>query len=84
MAGVVAVCLGGGLFAFTRRGEAFGRPGPGNVAPRAAAFWIAVTLLALARAKVAFPILLLDRFAPGWGWLEITALGLYAAWLTGL
>ncbi|BAH77025.1 4Fe-4S binding protein [Solidesulfovibrio magneticus] len=84
MAGVVAVCLAGGLFAFTRRGEAFGRRGPGNVAPRAAAFWIAVTLLAVARAKVDFPILLLDRFAPGWGWLEITALGLYAAWLTGL
>lgn len=83
MAGVVAVCLAGGLFAFTRRGEAFGRFGPGHVAPRAAAFWIAVTLLALARAKVAFPILLLDRLAPGWGWLEITALGLYAAWLTG-
>jgi ferredoxin len=83
MAGVVAVCLGGGLFAFTRRAEAFGHHGPGHAAPRAAAFWIAVTLLAVARAKVAFPILLLDRFLPGWGWLEITALGLYAAWLTG-
>ena len=28
-----------------------------------------------------FPILLVDRFFPGWGWLEIMALAVYAAWV---
>jgi len=27
-------------------------------------------------------MLLLERFRPGWGWLEIAALAVYAAWLT--
>jgi ferredoxin len=83
MAGVVGLCLWSGLFSFTARGLAAYRRGADHVPARAAAFWITVSLLALARAKVAFPILLLDRFLPGYGALEITALGLYASWLTG-
>lgn len=83
MAGVVAVCLGGGLWAFSRRAASvFGRGGDKPV-PQAAAFWLTVGLLGLARSKVAFPILLADRFFPGWGWLEIALLGFYAAWLVG-
>jgi len=83
MAGVVAVCGLGGVFAFSDRGKAFYRRGGDAALPQAAAFWLAAGLLALTRAKVAFPILLADRFFPGWGTLEITGLGLYAAWLTG-
>ncbi len=31
--------------------------------------------------KEPFPILMLDRFFPGWAWLEIAGLATYAAWL---
>ena len=40
--------------------------------------------LAVARAKVSFPILLADRFFPGWGWLEIAFLAVYAQWVGGM
>ncbi|MHC1790119.1 4Fe-4S binding protein [Solidesulfovibrio sp.] len=83
MAGVVALCALGGLFAFTARGKAFYRRGSQAFPAQAAAFWLTAGLLVLARAKVSFPILLADRFFPGWGLLEVTGLALYAAWLTG-
>lgn len=40
--------------------------------------------LSMAQAKVSFPILLLDRYAPGWGWLEIVLLALYGQWIASL
>ncbi|KHK03908.1 4Fe-4S binding protein [Desulfovibrio sp. TomC] len=83
MAGVTAVCAAGGLFAFSARGAAFYRRGSQATAAQAAAFWLAAGVLALARAKAPQPILLADRFFPGWGLLEITVLAGYAAWLTG-
>lgn len=52
--------------------------------PRAAMFVLTVFGLAMASAKVSFPILLADRYFPGWGWLEIMLLGLYAQWIGGL
>jgi ferredoxin len=51
---------------------------------RAAAFLLTVIGLALIRSRVPFPILLADRYFPGWGWLEIMALGVYAQWIVGL
>lgn len=83
MAGVVGVCALGGLFAFSARAGAFYRRGGAALRPQAAAFWLTAGLLTLARAKVSFPILLADRFFPGWGPLEITILAGYAAWLVG-
>ncbi|WP_239057887.1 4Fe-4S binding protein [Pseudodesulfovibrio sp. JC047] len=50
---------------------------------RTAIFVLTIMGLALARAKVPFPILLADRYLPGWGWAEIFALGLYAQWIGG-
>jgi polyferredoxin len=38
-------------------------------------------ILAIARAKAPYPLLLADRFAAGTGWIEILLLALYAAWL---
>jgi ferredoxin len=49
--------------------------------PRAAMFLLTALGLAMARAKVDFPILLADRYLPGWGWLEIFLLGCYAQWI---
>ena len=83
MAGVVTVCALGGMFAFSERAKAFYRRGGDAPLAQAAAFWLAAGLLAVARAKVSFPILLADRFFPGWGTFEITLLAGYAAWLTG-
>jgi ferredoxin len=83
MAAVVGVCLAGGMFCFSSRAKAFFDRGPQTPVAQAAAFWLTVGLLALARAKVSFPVLLADRFLPGWGALEIVLLGLYAAWLSG-
>lgn len=51
--------------------------------PRAAIFVLTALGLALARYQVSFPILLADRYLPGWGWLEIFALAFYAQWLGG-
>ncbi|EGB13589.1 iron-sulfur binding protein [Pseudodesulfovibrio mercurii] len=49
--------------------------------PRAAMFLLTVIGLAAARSKVSFPILLADRYWPGWGWFEIFLLGCYAQWI---
>jgi polyferredoxin len=55
-----------------------------HAAPRAAVFLLTVAGLALVRSKVPFPILLADRYFPGWGWFEIMVLGVYAQWIAGL
>lgn len=55
-----------------------------HAGPRAAVFLLTVIGLALIRSRVPFPILLADRYFPGWGWLEIMALGVYAQWIVGL
>lgn len=56
----------------------------GQTVPRAAVMILVCAGLAVARAKVPFPILLADRYFPGWGWLEIFILGFYAQWIFGL
>ncbi len=48
----------------------------------AAAFLVVTGSLAVVQLLVENPMLLLERFLPGGGWLEILALGVYAAWLT--
>lgn len=52
--------------------------------PRAAVAVLVTAGLAVARAKASFPILLADRYFPGWGWLEIAGLAFYAQWMLGL
>lgn len=51
---------------------------------RGVVFLLVCLGLSLAQARVPFPVLLLDRFAPGWGWLEIILLGLYGQWIASL
>jgi hypothetical protein len=50
---------------------------------RASIFLLAALLLEITRNKVHFPILLADRFFPGWGRAEIFLLAFYASWLGG-
>jgi polyferredoxin len=49
--------------------------------PLAIVFMLTTLTLALARQMASLPILLIDRFFPGWGWLQILLLGLYATWI---
>ncbi|TIH16563.1 4Fe-4S binding protein [Marinifilum sp. JC120] len=50
---------------------------------KASIFLLTAILLEITRSKVSFPILLADRFFPGWGRAEIFLLALYASWLGG-
>ena len=52
--------------------------------PRAVIYVLVVAGLAMASSKVAFPILLADRYFPNWGWLEIALIGVYAQWIGGM
>ncbi len=45
----------------------------------AAAFILTFGLLAIVQLKVSRPMILLERFVPGGGWIEVTALSVYAA-----
>ena len=54
----------------------------GRFAP-ALTFLLICATLALARQKVPFDIILVDRFFPSGGWPAIFLLGLYGAWLVG-
>jgi polyferredoxin len=61
--------------------RASSRGTPFIAAPLAAAS-LTGALLGLVHWKVTRPMLLLERFAPGWGWVEILLLTAWAAWLT--
>lgn len=50
--------------------------------PSYASFLFTGTLLTLAHIKVSPPVLLLERFLPGAGFIEIALLAIYAAWIT--
>jgi len=50
---------------------------------KASIFLITALLLEITRSKVSFPILLADRFFPGWGRAEIFLLAIYAVWVGG-
>jgi Pyruvate/2-oxoacid:ferredoxin oxidoreductase delta subunit len=55
-----------------------------NARARGAVFVLTCIGLGIASAKVSFPVLLLERFAPGWGWLEIILLAIYAQWVVNM
>ncbi len=54
---------------------------PNSPVPGTAAFILTAALLTIIRFKVGFPVLLLERFLPGSGWIEVALLALYASWL---
>ncbi|MFC2167736.1 4Fe-4S binding protein [Acidobacteriota bacterium] len=47
------------------------------------AFILTASLLSFIQLRVERPMLLVERFAPGWGWVEIFALSLYAGFIAG-
>ncbi len=80
MGGVVFVTLLSGVL-IAVKGGAFFSQDKERGAYQAALFLLTVALLFITRAKVPFPILLADRYLPGWGGLQIFGLGIYAAWI---
>jgi hypothetical protein len=64
-------------------GRGFFNRQPEQAAIGGGIFILTAALLGATREMVRFPILLLDRFFPEWGWLEIFALAVYAAWVGG-
>lgn len=83
MIGVVLFGLTGAALLATERAKRFFHKGESGGA-LAAAFALTVVLLDFARSKASLSILLLDRFAPGWGRLEIALAGLYALFVCGM
>lgn len=82
--GSVAAVTGAGALLLETRilRERFSR-NPDGAVVQAGAFLLTVAALALAQAKVSFPILLADCFFPGFGAAQILGMGLYAAWIAG-
>ena len=50
--------------------------------PAVSSFFVSGFIISMAFIKVKFPIVLLERFLPGFGWFEIFILSLYAAFIT--
>lgn len=59
-------------------GRLFFRRRAADALPQAALFLLTAGLLGLARTSARIPVLLLDRWFPGWGGLEVLALAAYA------
>jgi ferredoxin len=81
--GVFAISLASGLWLMGRQARMLFFRRREEEWPQATAFLLTVALLAMVRAKAVVPVLLVDRYLPGSGWLVVFALGIYAAWLTG-
>lgn len=56
---------------------------PEGAVAKGAVFALSCGLLLLTRSQTPMPVLLADRFFPGWGLVEILLLGVYAAWVLG-
>jgi ferredoxin len=53
-----------------------------EVRPAVAAFLLTVLALGLLQHRLDLPLLLAERFRPGFGWAQVLVMGLYAAWIT--
>jgi len=83
LAAVFGLTLASGFWLLGKRAQALFPRWREAELPQAVAFLLVAGLLSLMRAKASAPMLLADRFWPGSGWLEMLALCVYAAWLTG-
>lgn len=83
MSGVALMTALAGGYVLIRGGGWYDR-GREHAPYQAAMFLLTIVLLLAVRAKVVFPLLLADRYFPGWGMLQVFGLGIYAAWVGGL
>lgn len=83
LGGVAALCLVAAWLLTTVSAKKRFPTGSDTAGLQAAAFALTVAILEIARTGAGIPILLADRFFPGFGRLEILALAVYAALLAG-
>ena len=80
--GVVALATAGAALALQARPMRRLLDGaPEHAVPSAAIFILVAGLLALVQQVVPRPMLILERLAPGSGWIEVLALAVYGAWI---
>lgn len=79
----VTLFTAGSILVFrNRRIRQYFSVGAEQAVPGTAAFFLTGFILAIVQLKVKLPLLLLERFIPGGGWIEILFLSVYAAWVT--
>lgn len=81
MAAVTGLTALASAWLISRRGRAVFDRNPEHAAVCGGTGVLTAALLGAVREAAPFPILLLDRFRPGWGWVEVLALAVYAAWV---
>ncbi|WP_092123696.1 4Fe-4S binding protein [Desulfonatronum thiosulfatophilum] len=80
----VALAAGGSVLLFeTRTLRAWFSRNPEEKLIQAVVFLLTILTLGVVQAKVSFPILLTDRFFPGYGSVQIVLMALYAVWISG-
>jgi NAD-dependent dihydropyrimidine dehydrogenase PreA subunit len=83
--GVVAIftILSAAMFNNKKIQTIFKKGYPGSTLPAVISCIVTAVILSIVQMKVKTPvILLLERFLPGAGWVEVMALSLYAGWIT--
>jgi NAD-dependent dihydropyrimidine dehydrogenase PreA subunit len=83
--GVVALftILSAAVFNNKKIRAIFKKDHPGSTLPAVISCVVTAVLLSIVQMKVKTPvILLLERFLPGAGWVEVLVLALYAGWIT--
>lgn len=84
MGAVAAANLAALLLCLGRAGGSWFSRAGGHAGAKAALFLLTAGILLFARREAPLPLLLTDRYLPGWGGLQVFGHGLYAAWLGGL
>ncbi|MEG6549954.1 4Fe-4S binding protein [Desulfocurvibacter africanus] len=84
LGGVSLFTLGSAVLMVRRAGQDAYPFWEERAAPMAAAFLLTAGLLGIVQAMAPLPLLLAERYLPGWGHAEIFLLSLYAAWICGL
>lgn len=84
LGGVCLFTLGAAALLAGGAGQAAYPRGKERATPMAVAFFLTAGLLGMVQAKAPLPLLLVERYLPGWGQAEIFLLSLYAAWTCGL
>ncbi|MEW5925482.1 MAG: 4Fe-4S binding protein [Candidatus Zixiibacteriota bacterium] len=77
----VLTALSGLVFRKKKIADIYARAAESAI-PSSAAFFLTGFILTMVQLKVKLPLLLLERFIPGGGWIEIFFLSLYAAYIT--
>lgn len=83
MGGVFLLTLSSAFLLLSAAAKRYFAAGEDKAGAQAMAFMLTFAILTVARDKAPLPLLLADRFFPGWGLFQTGCLALYAAFLSG-